>query len=447
MIQSRDGAFLPYGRTPSAADNARDLGTSTQRWRTLYLGTSLILQGATYKHTLAPATPSANRTITFPDASGTVALLGASQSFTEAVTVAPAAGTSGVRTALTVTGAADTGRTASTEQSDLYVNLGRTVTWATGAITNQRFTRFAAPTIAFVGASTVTNAATVYIDNAPQAGANATLTNAYALWVDAGATRLDGAVTMGSTLDVTGAVGMSAALTSTIDDATTNGVTRGLTLSHTTTGTADVGIGAGVLLRAESGAGTLRSAGAVDAIHTDVTDGAEVSALVLGAGIAGTVLEVARLAAVASAVNSVVITAAATAGDPTIAARGSDTDISLALRGKGTGAAILGAATGDCSLGVSTAGIIADSGSDTGATPTVSRSSGIVRVQSGNTEVTVTNALCTVNSKVFPMIRNVTTNAVSVLRAVPGAGSFVVTLSGDPGASHADIAFFMIQPD
>lgn len=198
--------FLPYGRTPTQADNARDMGTSTQRWRSLYLGTSLILQGATYKHTLVPATPSANRTITFPDASGTVALLGASQSFTEAMTIAPAAGTSGVRTALTVTGAADTGRTASTEQSDLYVNLGRTVTWATGAVTNQRFVRFAAPTIAFVDASTVTNTATVYIDNAPQAGANATLTNAYALWVDAGASRFDGAVTMGSTLAVTTSV-------------------------------------------------------------------------------------------------------------------------------------------------------------------------------------------------------------------------------------------------
>lgn len=36
---------------------------------------------------------------------------------------------------------------------------------------------------------------------------------------------------------------------------------------------------------------------------------------------------------------------------------------------------------------------------------------------------------------------------VSVLRVVPGAGSFVVTLSGDPGASHADLCFFMIQPD
>ena len=165
-----------------------------------------------------------------------------------------------------MTGAADTGRTASTEQSDLYVNLGASVTWATGAITNQRFTRFAAPTIAFVGASTVTNAATVYIDNAPQAGANATLTNAYALWVDAGATRLDGAVTMGLTLDVTGAVGMSAALTSTIDDAATNAVTRGHTLAHDQRDR-HRGHRRGMLMRAESGAGTLRSAGAVDAIH------------------------------------------------------------------------------------------------------------------------------------------------------------------------------------
>lgn len=108
------------------------------------------------------------------------------------MTIAPVAASSGARVAFTLTGAADTGITASTEQSDAYFNGARTITFATGALTNQRSFRFAAPTLAFAGASTVTNAATVYIDRAPQVGANATITNAYALWVDAGTTRLDG---------------------------------------------------------------------------------------------------------------------------------------------------------------------------------------------------------------------------------------------------------------
>ena len=77
-------------------------------------------------------------------------------------------------------------------------------------------------------------------------------------------------------------------------DALNTAVTRGLTLSHTTTNTAAAGVGAGLLMRAESGAGTLRSAGAVDAIHTTATDGAEVSAVLVSSGIAGSLLEVAR---------------------------------------------------------------------------------------------------------------------------------------------------------
>ena len=233
----------------------------------------------------------------------------------------------------------------------------------------------------------------------------------------------------------------------TTDDAVTNAVTRGLTLSHTTTGTAAAGIGAGALLRAESNAGTLRSAGSFDAIHTTVTDGAEVSALVLSSGIAGSLLEVARLATVVSAVNGLAVTGSATGEPVQLGVRGSDTDITVALVPKGAGGAMLLAGSGDNAFGLTTAGVRVDSGSDTGATPTVSRNSGIVRVQSGNTSVTVVNALCTTDSKIFAQIRNTTTNAVSILRVVPGSATFDVVLSGDPGASHADIAFFMLQPD
>jgi hypothetical protein len=112
--------------------------------------------------------------------------------------------TSGVHTALYVQGAANTGVTASTEASDVAVNLSRTVTWATGAITNQRAFVIRCPTYAFVGASTITNAATVYIDDAPQAGANATITNRYALWINTGLVRFGGSLTIGDELGVTG---------------------------------------------------------------------------------------------------------------------------------------------------------------------------------------------------------------------------------------------------
>ena len=294
------GTLTPASHLTPAANNTYDLGITGTRWRTVYAGTSVN----------APQ-----------------------------LVMAPSAASSGVRSAISLTGAADTGLTAATEQTDVDLNLGRTVTWASGAgpLAAQRAIRVRAPTYAgnVAAALTITNASTLEIDNAPQAGSNVTLTNAWALRVVAGGAYLGGAVTMGSTLALSGAQ------TTTIDDATTNAVTRGHTLSHTTSGTATAGIGAGMLLRAESGAGTLRSAGAVDAIHTDVTDGAEVSALVLSAGIAGTLYEVARLAAVASAVNGVSITAEATGNTPVIEARGGDTNIGLNLNPKGTGSVSL----------------------------------------------------------------------------------------------------------
>lgn len=52
---------------------------------------------------------------------------------------------------------------------------------------------FKRSTLAASNASvTTTDAATTYIDNAPAAGTNETLTNAWSLWVDAGAVRFDG---------------------------------------------------------------------------------------------------------------------------------------------------------------------------------------------------------------------------------------------------------------
>lgn len=70
--------------------------------------------------------------------------------------------------------------------------------WATGAIATQRNFFIQAPTYSFVGPSTITFAATVAIEGAPSAGANATFTNSYALWVQAGAARFDGGITVGA---------------------------------------------------------------------------------------------------------------------------------------------------------------------------------------------------------------------------------------------------------
>ena len=230
MIQSQDGAFLPYGRTPAQAHNSRDLGAPTQAWRRIRLGTSAVFHGASYATTLGFAAPTANRTITLPDASGTVALVGGDNAFTAAQSVV-------------------------------------------------------------------------------------------------------------------------------VNDATNTGVTRGLTLSHTTSNTAQAGVGAGVLFRAESGAGTLRSAGAIDAVHTDVTDGAEVSVLVFYVGRAGTLVEGLRVAAPASSVNSLLVNGSATGQPVEVYPQGTDSNTGLALSGKGTGSLSLRAGNGTTRLAVNNTGM------------------------------------------------------------------------------------------
>lgn len=97
----------------------------------------------------------------------------------------------GNNSALKITGGSFTNSTASTEINGFWYNA-RTIQWATGAIATQREFLILAPTYSFVGASTITNAATLAISGAPAAGTNATITNAYALWVQGGTTRLDG---------------------------------------------------------------------------------------------------------------------------------------------------------------------------------------------------------------------------------------------------------------
>lgn len=89
-----------------------------------------------------------------------------------------------------VSGAAHTALTSGAEIIDFDLALDRTVQRGTGAVTTQRAVVVRAPTYGFVGASVVTDAATLAITAAPTAGTNATITNAYALWVQAGAVRI-----------------------------------------------------------------------------------------------------------------------------------------------------------------------------------------------------------------------------------------------------------------
>lgn len=131
------------------------------------------------------------------------------------LTLTPTAATSGARSLLTVTAPADTGVTASTEQTDVYLNLAATRTWAKGALNTQRAVHVAAPTYAFAGASTITTAVTFDISGAPTAGTNATITNAYALRVVAGAVLFGGTLAVTGNVGVGGAAAASAALTVT----------------------------------------------------------------------------------------------------------------------------------------------------------------------------------------------------------------------------------------
>lgn len=106
----------------------------------------------------------------------------------------PTVRSSGSASYFTINTPADTGMTASTESIGFKTVTGSRQ-WATGALTTQREFLFAAPTYRFVGASTLTNAATVAISGAPIGGTNATITNPFSLWVQGGNARFDGIIT------------------------------------------------------------------------------------------------------------------------------------------------------------------------------------------------------------------------------------------------------------
>lgn len=137
------------------------------------------------------------RTYQFPDISGTVLLNAGAQGIGD-IDLTQQVFTSGSPNILRLIGGAHTTLAAGTEAPDLVFNLARTVQFSQGAIANQRAFQLLAPTYAMAGgAATITTAATWYIDNAPQAGANCTITNPYAFLINAGAFKSNGPIIPG----------------------------------------------------------------------------------------------------------------------------------------------------------------------------------------------------------------------------------------------------------
>jgi hypothetical protein len=127
---------------------------------------------------------------------GTVGPFGTGSNPFDVITIAQAAGTGAPASTLSITPGNHTALTASTEYNSLVL-FGVSQTFATGAITTQRYAVLAYPTYSFAAASTITQAATLAIVGAPSPGLNATITNSYALWVQSDLTRLDGNLLLG----------------------------------------------------------------------------------------------------------------------------------------------------------------------------------------------------------------------------------------------------------
>lgn len=204
LTASTESILNQFGGNTSQATVTRQFATgalTTQRENIFvhptyaFVGGSTLTNAATVAITDAPAAGT-NATITNAFA---LWIQSGKTQFDGVLKLSPAARTGAAPVVFQIITPADTALTAGTE--NILNQFGGTTAQATvtrqfstGALATQRENLFVHPTYAFVGSTTLTNAATVAISNAPQAGTNATLTNAYALWVQAGMTRLDGKV-------------------------------------------------------------------------------------------------------------------------------------------------------------------------------------------------------------------------------------------------------------
>lgn len=176
-----------------AAGGAPITGTSSSTWTI----------GSSNPATLDTSLLSGSRTYNLPDLTGTFLLTSGAQSIGN-LALTQTVFTTGSPNILNLIGGAHTTLAASTEASDVIFNLARTVQFATGALASQRAVKIMAPTYAGVGAMTITNAVSLYISGAPIAGANMTLTNSYALWVDSGFVQFDDDLNVGGDISAGG---------------------------------------------------------------------------------------------------------------------------------------------------------------------------------------------------------------------------------------------------
>ncbi len=89
-------------------------------------------------------------------------------------------------TPFTFSPGSQTNITASTQNPLFRINMAADFQWATGNFTSQPFALIDAPTVSFIGASTITKPATLTVTGSPIAGANATLTFPASIWSQGG---------------------------------------------------------------------------------------------------------------------------------------------------------------------------------------------------------------------------------------------------------------------
>lgn len=178
------------GHFIAALDNTYDIGAvAATRPRNLYVAGE-IYAGSNLRIG-SGATASLTISVTSGIITHTPGVTGHGFQFKPNATVA----TTGAAIFFRLTPEAATGQTLSTEINGFSYDTF-TRQWATGAIASQREFVVSAPTYAFVGASTITTAATLYVSGAPIAGANATITTGHAAWF-AAKIRVDAAVALG----------------------------------------------------------------------------------------------------------------------------------------------------------------------------------------------------------------------------------------------------------